>query len=183
LTLKVQNLSKTSSENSQKPIWAGKPWILPSVIVRTVFVLIVAALVIWVELIFAVASIAFVSLPFALWTVFLFLIVWLFSLVHLLLLRVSNDYVLRNDSLEVRSGILATKSFVIVPSGFSDLEVDRSVSARIVGTGNIIIRSQSESDILMVRVRDPLKVADQIRKVMSRPIVRIEGHDSPDREN
>ena len=182
MTVKVQNLSKPSSENSQKPIWASKPWILPSVIVRTVFVLIVAALVIWLELTF-VEPIPLLGLPLVLWTVFLFLLVWLFSLVHLLLLRASNDYVLRNDSLEVRSGILATKNFVIAPSGFADLEVDRSVSARIVGTGNIIIRSQSESDILMLRVRDPLKVADQIRKVMSRPIVRIEGHDSPDMEN
>ena len=74
---------------------------------------------------------------------------------------------------------LATKSFVIVPSGFADLQVNRSVFARIVGMGDIIIRSQSESNALMVRVKDPLKVAEQIRKVMSRPIVRIEGHDSP----
>ena len=148
--------------------------------VRTVIALVVAVLIIWLELTF-IEQIPFLGLPMVFWALFFLFLLWLVSLVHLLLLRASNNYVLRNDSLEVRSGILATKSFVIVPSGFSDLEVDRSVSARIVGTGNIIIRSQSESDIVMVRVRAPLKVADQIRKVMSRPIVRIEGHDSPEK--
>jgi uncharacterized membrane protein YdbT with pleckstrin-like domain len=175
-------LSKPSSENSNSPIWTGKPWILPNVILRTVFVLILAVFVIWLELTFG-ESITPPGLPFALWTALLFFLVWLFSLVHLLLLRASSDYILRNDNLEVRSGILATKSFVIVPSGFADLEVDRSVSARIVGTGNIIVRSQSESNVLMVRVKDPLKVAEQIRKVMARPIVRIERDDATDKEN
>jgi hypothetical protein len=82
--------------------------------------------------------------------------------------------------LEIRSGILATKSFVIAPSGFADLQVNRSISGRIVGSGDIIIRSQSESNALMVRVREPLKVAEQIRKVMSRPIVRLERDDATD---
>jgi hypothetical protein len=89
------------------------------------------------------------------------------------LLRVSSTYILRNDSLEVRVGVLSSKSFVIAPAGFSDLEVIRSISARIVNSGNIIIRTQGERDMRMERVRNALKVADQIREVMSRPIVRI----------
>jgi Bacterial PH domain len=99
--------------------------------------------------------------------------------VALVLLRASNTYVLRNDSLEIRSGILTSKSFVLSPSGFSDLEVIRSVSARIVNSGDIIIRTQSETDSVrrMVRVRNPLAVADQIREVMARPIVRIDRSD------
>lgn len=177
-------MSKPSSENSNLPIWTGKPWILPSAIVRTVIVLIVAVFVILLELTFVEPITRIVDgLPLVLGTLFLFFLVWLFSLVHLLLLRASNDYVLRNDSLEVKSGILATKTFVIAPSGFADLQVNRSISGRIVGSGDIIIRSQSESDILMTRVREPLKVAEQIRKVMSKPIVRIEGYDSPDKKN
>jgi hypothetical protein len=81
-------------------------------------------------------------------------------------------------NLEVRTGILATKSFVIVPSGFSDLEVDRTISGRIWDVGDIIIRSQSERVVLMTRVRRPLKVAERIREIMARPIVRIEGEKS-----
>lgn len=147
---------------------------------RTVFILVVAVLVVWLELALDAASVAFLGLQVALWTGILFFLVWSLSLVHLVLLRASNEYVLRNDSLEVRTGILTTKSFVIVPSGFSDLEVDRSVSGRIVDSGDIIIRSQSESDLLMVRVRDPLKAAERIRKIMARPIVRIEGQNVAD---
>ena len=172
----VVNLSKTS-ENSRSPVWRGKPWILPSVVARTVFVLVVAVLVVWLEFVLGFASVTFLGFQVALWTGLLFFLVWLLSLVHLVLLRASNDYILRNDSLEVRTGILATKSFVIVPSGFSDLEVYRSVSGRILDLGDITIRSQSETDVLMVRVRGPVKVAEQIRKIMARPIVRVEGEE------
>jgi hypothetical protein len=97
---------------------------------------------------------------------------WIVSLAHLLLLEVSNTYILRNDSLEVRVGVLSSKSFVIAPAGFSDLEVVRSISARIVNSGYIVIRTQGERDMRMERVRNALKVADQIREVMSKPIVR-----------
>lgn len=148
-------MSKPSSGNSSSPIWTGKPWILPSAIVRTVIVWVVAIFVMWLESAF-IGYVPSAGLPFLWWwwTAFLFLLVWLFSLVHLLLLRASNNYVLRNDSLEVTRGILATKSFVISPSGFADLQVNRSISGRLVDSGDIIIRSQSESDVLMVRVRD-----------------------------
>lgn len=172
-------MSQSSSENSLSPVWKGRPWILPGVIARTVFVLIVAVLVVWLELSFDAASVTFLGLQVVLWTGLLFFLVWLFSLLHLVLLRASDDYVLRNDSLEVRTGIVATKSFVIVPSGFSDLEVDRSVSGRIMDYGDITIRSQSERAVMMVRVRDPMKVAERIRKIMGRPIVRVEGKDPP----
>jgi membrane protein YdbS with pleckstrin-like domain len=162
------------SEDSTSVVWRGKPWILPSAIARTVLVLVVAVLVCWVEIAFNVAFLAFLGLQAVLWTALLLFIAWLVSLVHLLLLRASNEYILRRDSLEVKNGILATKSFVVVPSGFSDLEVDRSVSGRILNMGNIIIRSQSETDSVMVRVRNPLKVSERVREVLSRPIVRIE---------
>jgi len=77
-----------------------------------------------------------------------------------------------DDGLEVKVGIVTSKSFVVSPAGFSDLEVVRSVSARIVNSGNIVIRTQGDSDIRMERVRSPLKVAAQIREVMGRPFVR-----------
>jgi len=112
-----------------------------------------------------------------LWTILAIFLVWVFSLTHLLILRASNTYILRNDGLEVRTGILASKSFVVAPAGFSDLEVTRSVSGRIVNSGNIIVRTQGDSDVKMAKVRKPLKVADQIREVMARPTVRIEGQE------
>jgi membrane protein YdbS with pleckstrin-like domain len=171
-------LTRASSEGSVSPVWSGKPWVLPGVIARTVLVLVVAVLVVWLELTLNVASVTVVGLQVVLWTGLLFILAWLFSLLHLVLLRASNQYVLRRDSLEVRTGILATKTSVIVPSGFSDLEVDKTAFGRILDFGDIAIRTQSEGAVLMTRVRRPLNVADQIRKIMARPIVRIEGEES-----
>lgn len=124
-----------------------------------------------------IASTLILGISIILWTILAIFLVWIFSLTHLLVLRASSTYILRNDGLEVRTGILASKSFVVAPSGFSDLEVTRSVSGRIVNSGNIIVRTQGDSDIKMVKVRRPLKVADQIREVMARPTVRIEGQE------
>lgn len=56
-------------------------------------------------------------------------------MLHLLLLRVSLTYILHDDSLEIRSGILSSRAFVVLPSGFSDLEVFRSVVGRIMDSG------------------------------------------------
>jgi uncharacterized membrane protein YdbT with pleckstrin-like domain len=118
------------------------------------------------------------------WTVLVVLLVWVFSMLRLVLLRVSLTYVLHDDSLEIRSGILTSRAFVVSPSGFSELEVFRSVVGRIVESGDIVIETQSEKDnvVRMVRVKNPLKVADQIREVMARPVVRIEGSAEPKEE-
>jgi uncharacterized membrane protein YdbT with pleckstrin-like domain len=174
---------------SRSVIWVGKPWILPSVLARSVVIVVVAVVVVWLEFLFGVANatladvvsspivpiISYLSLM--VWTVLVVLLVWVFSMLHLVLLRVSLTYVLHDDSLEIRSGILTSRAFVVSPSGFSELEVFRSVVGRIVESGDIVIETQSEKDnvVRMVRVKNPLKVADQIREVMARPVVRIEG--------
>jgi hypothetical protein len=101
---------------------------------------------------------------------------WLF-LLHFMPSAFSNKV-----SQSERRAFLSTRSFVIAPSGFSDLEVDRSVTGRILNVGNITVHSQSESDVLMVRVRDPLNVSKRTREVLSRPIVRIEADKSESNE-
>jgi len=140
---------------------------------------VVAVVAFWLESFFGVAWAGILNVGAVFWTILVLFLVWIFSLVHLLLLRASNKYTLRNDSLEIRSGIVTSRSFVVAASGFSDLEVIRSISGRILNSGDIIISTQSEidSDKKMVKVRDPLKVADQIREVMARPVVRIEGQE------
>jgi membrane protein YdbS with pleckstrin-like domain len=167
-------------------MWRGQPWITPGVIVRTVVVIVVAVLVAWLEFFLGVADLTLdlpiVSImPVVLWTALVFFLAWVFSLMHLLLLRASNTYILHSDSLEIRSGILTSKSFVVSASGFADLEVVRTVLGRILESGDIIIRTQSETDAerRIQRIREPLKVADQIRKVMAHPIVRLEGGQPP----
>jgi hypothetical protein len=82
---------------------------------------------------------------------------------------------LRSGSLEVKTGIASTKNFVLSSSGFSDLEVTQSVIGRMVNYGDITIHAQSERTATMKMVKDPNRIAGQIRDTMGRPIVRIEG--------
>lgn len=183
-------MTHAGSSNSRSVLWTGKPWVLPSVLVRSILIVVVAVVVFLLEFLFGVAyeTIATLlpdlpivpiisDLQIALWTGLVFFLIWIFSILHLLLLRASNTYILHDDSLEVRTGILNSRAFAVSPSGFSDLEVFRSVIGRIIESGDITIYTQSETDNIkkLTRVKNPLKVADQIREVMVRPIVRIEG--------
>jgi uncharacterized membrane protein YdbT with pleckstrin-like domain len=178
--MRVLAVSHATPKNPSSVLWKGKPWVTPAAVSRTVLVIIVAGVVVWLEFFFKVQQYSFFSLPLALWTGFLFVLIWAFSLVHLLLLRASNTYVLRNDSLEIRTGILTSRSFIVAPSGFADMEVTKSIVGRVLNFGDIIIRTQDETkgDRIMLKIRDPAKVSGQFREVMSRPIVRMEGQET-----
>jgi uncharacterized membrane protein YdbT with pleckstrin-like domain len=162
------------SKTQARAVWTGKPWVLPSILTRTALTIAAAVAAFWFEFHFDLAYRDFLTMPIVAWTGLILSLVWLLSLPRLLALRASNTYILRNDGIEIRNGIITSKSFVISPAGFSDLEVTRSVAAKIVNSGDIIIRTQGENDVRMERVRNPLKVADKIRQVMARPTVRIE---------
>ena len=165
------------TENPGSTLWTGKPWILPAVVARSILIIVVAVAVSWIEFFFDVAQKPFLNVWLILWTGLLFFVVWVLSIVRLLLLRASNTYILRNDSLEIRTGILTSKSFVVAASGFADMEVTRSISGRIMNFGDITIRTQDESgaDKKITKIRDPMRVGNQIREVMARPTVRMEG--------
>jgi len=173
-------MSREASENSSSMLWTGKPWILPDALGRGILIIAIAVVASWLELFFDVAYKSFLNLPLILWTGLAFCLIWIISLTHLLLLRASNTYILRNDSLEIRTGILTSKSFTVASSGFADMEVIRSLSERILNLGNIVIRTQDESgtDKRLQKVRNPLKVADQIREVMAKPMMRFEGRET-----
>ena len=169
-------MSRASSGNSSPVLWTGKPWITPAIVARTIIVIVVAIAAILIELILKL-SYSPLNLPLTLWTAIAFFLIWVASLVHLLLVWASNTYILRNDSLEIRTGILTSRSFVVAASGFADMEVRKSIIGRILNFGDIIIRTQDESgaDKIMQTIRNPMKVSGQIREVMSKPMVRIEG--------
>jgi hypothetical protein len=162
------------SQGAGSAIWVGKPWVLPSALAESVLVIVMAVVVSWLEFYLGIASLSVVNVQAVVWTGLTFFLVWMAAVARLLSLRASNLYTLRSESLEVRSGILTSKTFVFTPSGFSDLEVITSVLGRILGYGDIIIRVQSENERRMILVRKPSRAADQIRRVMSRPTVRIE---------
>lgn len=175
-------MTSSSSGNAPSAQWTAKPWILPGAVFRSIVIIVVAIIIVWIEFYFGMAFKPFADVPLVLWTGLAFFVVWILSMMSLLLLRATHTYILRNDSLEIRTGIATERSHVIAPSGFSDLEVIRSISARMVNSGDIIVRLQTEteSNLKMSRVRDPMKAADQIRRIMARPIVRVEGTAPPE---
>ncbi len=158
-------------------VWSGKPWIVPNAVLLTVLIVILAVAVVWFEVYIGIALELLIGLQIAVWTVLVLFAVWLIGILRLLLIRASSSYLLRRDSLEVRLGIISTRTFVVVPSGFSDLDVFMSAVGRLVNSGDIRVNAQSEHEICMKMVRHPQTVAAQIREIMGKPIVRIEEHD------
>lgn len=177
-------MSNKPSADSSSILWKGKPWIAPGLAARTVAVFVLGILVLWLEFAFHFADRSLLGLTLATWTALVVVLIFVLGSVHLLLIRASNTYILRNDSLEIKTGILTTQSFIIAASGFADMEVRKSVSGRIVNVGTIIIRSQGETspDRKMFGVINPDHVADQIRQVMAVPAVRIVGREPPPKE-
>ena len=157
-------------------VWAGKPWIVPAAVLRTVAVIVVAILFFWLELFNGVASEGIVGLPVWFWTFLVFGLIWLISVFELLIFRLSNSYVLRQDGLEIKRGIIRLHSIVVTPSGFGDMMVNQSLGGRIFGYGDIIVNSQGERETKLRLVHHPFKVSDMMRDIMGKPIVRIEGH-------
>jgi hypothetical protein len=172
-------MSGSTSDSSQE-IWKGRPWILPDTIIRTVLVAVIAVIVLLVENSIGILYQYQVGLPVLYWTLIVFFLAWIMALFGLLVLRTTNFYILREDSLEIKFGLFTTKTSMIVPTGFSDLEVIRSISSRIVNTGDIVVKTQSEREFtkIMVKVRDPMKVANLIRNVMARPIIKFDEYSS-----
>jgi hypothetical protein len=161
---------------SKQVVWYGKPWVVPAAVVRTISVIVVAVVFMWLELFSGVAADGLVGLPVWAWTFLAFGLIWLISMLELLVFRASNTYILRQDGLEAKRGIVGLHSFVVTPSGFGDLLVYQSVGGRIFGYGELTVNSQGERETRLRLVRSPNKVADTMRDIMGKPIVRVEGH-------
>jgi uncharacterized membrane protein YdbT with pleckstrin-like domain len=165
-----------SNQDSDQEVWRGRPWILPYAAIRTILVAVIAGGMLFVENSMDVLFLPKYGLRILDWTLIAFLLVWILLVFNLLVLRYTNRYVLRVDSLEIKIGLLTTKTSVIVPTGFSDLEVIRSISSRVFGIGDLTIKTQSERDFTkrMVMVRDPVRVANLIRDVMARQFFKLD---------
>ncbi len=167
-------MSNIPQVGSGSVLWKGRPWIAPAALGRTIVVIVVALVIAWLEFFTGTANDYIGGLPTILWTIIVFLVIWFVSISDLLIQRAANSYLLRNDSLEIKQGILTLKSYMIVASGFTDVEVIQGVMGRILNYGDIIVRLQGDRARRMIKVRNPVNVGDQIRSVMARPIVRIE---------
>ena len=157
-------------------VWLGKPWVAPAAIIRTVTVIILTVLFLGLEFYSGVSFLNLASLPVFAWTILVFVVIWLLSMLGLVIFWASNTYVLRQDGLEIRRGIIRLHSFVVTPMGFGDLLVYQSLGGRIFGYGDITVNSQGERQTKLVLVRSPFAVADTIRDIMGKPLVRVETH-------
>ena len=168
----------TSNSHPQQGnvIWKKKPWVVPAAIIRTIAVIVVLILFLWLEIYLKAFSYSLVGLPVFAWSILAFVVIWLLSLLGLLVFWASNTYLLRQDGIEIRRGIIRLHSFVVTPMGFGDLLVYQSVGARIFGYGDITVNSQGERQTKLVRVRSPFATADTIRDIMGKPLVRVGTH-------
>ena len=167
-------LTSNSHIQHDTVVWQEKPWVAPTAIIRTVTVIILAGLFLGLEFYSGVVSLNLVGLPVFAWTILVFVVVWLFSMLGLLVFRASYAYVLRQDGIEIRRGILRLHSFVVTPMGFGDLLVYQSIGGRIFGYGDITVNSQGERQTKLLLVRSPFTVAATIRDIMGKPLVRVE---------
>jgi membrane protein YdbS with pleckstrin-like domain len=161
------------AQEFNREIWRGRPWVLPYVAVRTIVIVVFAAVVITLETYLYGLTIGSTLM---IGTIIVLLVLWILWIANLLVVRSTNLYILRADSLEIKTGILTTKNSVILPTGFSDLEIIRTVTSRIFNTGNINIKTQSEKDYTkkLVMVKDPMRIAGLIRDVMARQIFKLD---------
>jgi uncharacterized membrane protein YdbT with pleckstrin-like domain len=157
-------------------VWYGKPWVVPLAVVRTVSVVLLSIVFLFLEMFAGIALTVVSGLTVFLWTLFAFTLVWLFILLDLLLYWAARSYVLRQDGLEIKRGIIRLNSFVVTPSGFGDLSVYQSLGGRIFGYGELTLNSQGDRHSKLPLVRSPFTTADTIRDVMAKPIVRVEDH-------
>jgi uncharacterized membrane protein YdbT with pleckstrin-like domain len=155
-------------------VWIGKPWVVPAAIIRTVTTSIFAIIIFLLEFYFDAFSYYLIVLPLWAWTALVFAVIWLLSMLDLLVFWASNNYILRQDGLEIRRGIIRLHSFVVTPAGFGDLLVYQSVGGRIFGYGDITVNSQGQRQTKLLNVRAPFDVADTIRDIMGKPIVRLD---------
>ena len=159
--------------NRGEVVWVGRPWVVPAAIIRTVTVFVFAIIILLLEFHFNAFS-YLVVLPLWAWATLIFAVIWLLSMLNLLIFRASNNYILRQDGLEIRRGIIRLHSFVVTPMGFGDLLVYQSVGGRVFGYGDITVNSQGERQTKLLIVRAPFAVADTIRDIMGKPIVRVD---------
>jgi hypothetical protein len=166
----------TQHSEESRVIWEGSPWILPGLVGLTIEAVALTIFLTWTELaLLKVGSIEIVGATYA-----LIGLLWLTGATRLALVKWSNHYALRGSSLEVRRGILGKNIFTLSAAGFSDLEVIKSLSGRVLNMGTIMMETNSERDLKLVRIQDPIRVSSMIRQVMTVPMVRV-ANESPAR--
>jgi len=160
-------------DEASEVLWQGSPWITPALAGLTIEGVAAAIVLSWVEFATGSALHRIGPVPLLVVTYGLVLLLWIAGAFRLALVRASSRYLLRGSSLEIRHGILSRRIFTVSAAGFSDLEVFKSLWGRILNTGTIVIETDSDRDLKLIMVHDPINVSTKIREVMTVPIVRV----------
>jgi uncharacterized membrane protein YdbT with pleckstrin-like domain len=160
-------------EKEKDAVWTGRPWVGPSIAIRT-FGFVVGGILAF-ALLSVLGSLTFpiLMVPLYVWVLGIFGIAWLISVAGLLILRASYTYVLRQSSIEVNQGIVRKRFLVVSPSAFSELETDQGILGRMLNYGSLEVRSQGGQQLNLILIRNPKGVSAKIRDVMAVPTVRI----------
>jgi uncharacterized membrane protein YdbT with pleckstrin-like domain len=163
----------TQTDISATIDWQGHPWVTPALIWLSVEALALALVLSWAELFEHIASRSMGPVPVLAATLAFVFVLWLIGAVRLAIIRATNKYTLRGSNLEVQHGIVGKRIFTISAAGFSDLEVLKSITGRLLNMGTIIVETDSHRDLRLINIRDPIRVGDMIRQVMTVPTVRV----------
>ena len=158
-------------------VWQAHPWITPALAGLTIEAVAFAIVLSWAEFAAGVAVKAVGPVPLLAATYGLVFLLWLGGSFRLALVRASSHYTLRGSSLEIQHGILSRRIFTVSAAGFSDLQVVKSVWGRILNTGTIVIETDSDRDLRLRMIHDPIKVSTKLRQVMTVPVVRVSGQE------
>jgi uncharacterized membrane protein YdbT with pleckstrin-like domain len=153
--------------------WQGHPWMTPSLVWLSIEAIALAVVLAWGELLGHLAFRHIGSVPVLYATLAIIFLIWLVGSMRLAIIRATHKYTLRGSSLEIQQGLLSKRIFTVSAAGFSDLEVIKSITGRILNMGNIMVETDSHRDLRLINIRDPVKVAALIRQVMTVPTVRI----------
>ncbi|MDG7009012.1 MAG: PH domain-containing protein [Nitrososphaerota archaeon] len=160
-------------EEDKDVIWSGRPWIGPSIVARTVEVLVVGIIVFGGMSVLGALSLSLLGVPLYVMIAGVLAAAWLVSVADLLVMRASNRYVIRQNSVEVDQGIVGKRSLVVSPSAFSELEVEQGIVGRMLNYGSLEVRSQGGQQLNLRRIRDPKGVSTKVRGVMTVPTVKV----------
>jgi membrane protein YdbS with pleckstrin-like domain len=162
-------MAMSDSSPASDVLWEGSPWVTPGLVGVSAEALAAVTFLTWFELaVLNVGSIYVVAATFLVVAA-----LWLVGVARLELLKASNHYALKQSSLEIQHGIVGKRTFTVSAAGFSDLEVTKTLAGRVLNVGDIVVETNSDRDIGLTRVRDPMKVASMIGQVMTVPTVRV----------
>jgi uncharacterized membrane protein YdbT with pleckstrin-like domain len=169
-------MSKTNGDI----LWSGRPWIIPQVVGITIFIVALGIIAAWLEFMLQLSTPFMPGIWLFLGTFLVLGVVWLALVLRYLLQRATEKYTLRRIGVEVERGIISKRNIVLSTGGFSDMQVIRSLTGRLLNVGDIVIRSEGEHDLRLKKIRKPVETMQQIRDVMSRPLVKFTNGETQD---